>query len=634
MKEHLLFHLINFVVMTENNRKLISKFKANIANVFPESEITISEVAGLIQSNKLEGLTNRYRQLEGTEAKDYKMYKFPYVTFAGTFNRRQDSALKEMSGYIAIDVDNIDDMQSKMAELRKDSRLCLMYITPSGYGLRLVYKIPITEKLKDNYKDWYECLTSMLNNDYNLIADSACKDISRASFICHDPDVYFNDECLELDESYLEKYMVASIQVPEVIQSIPRVNYSDLISIGEKMIESSVNGEKHIKLRNASYLLGGFISGGLVEEEEVIERLRIAISKKENVDSLQDAFRTIDNCISNGKKKPLSELSVFSDISVLSETVRNKPIVFRSAKKRLEEALNLPPVIRLVGDIITKGEHHILFADTGVGKSVLGMQIADAVSKGESVFGISNQSEPLKVCYIDFELSDIQFRSRFIDDDMSIYDFNDNLFIDTLDVTSEIDIKNQLESLVRSIEPDVLFFDNIGYLVNQTTADANVSRDVMQMLEYFKREYGLTIVTIAHTPKVPTYKVLDLNDLAGSKALSNFADSVSAIGRSSLGSDVRYWKQVKCRSGEMIYNENNVIELKLIKSQRLFLELTGYGSEYEHLSSVEEYKSDIRDEVIKLHKADYSIRSICSELNVKKYQVEKIVKEYKQSTDN
>jgi len=67
---------------------------------------------------------------------------------------------------------------------------------------------------------------------------------------------------------------------------------------------------------------------------------------------------------------------------------------------------------RLFDDFIFESELCILFADANVGKSILAVQIADAIAGGFS-FGIQPETEPQKVIYCDFELSDKQFEARY-----------------------------------------------------------------------------------------------------------------------------------------------------------------------------------------------------------------------------
>lgn len=54
----------------------------------------------------------------------------------------------------------------------------------------------------------------------------------------------------------------------------------------------------------------------------------------------------------------------------------------------------------------------------------------------------------------------------------------------------------------------------------------------MMKLMNLKKQYGWSLLVIAHTPKRNLSSPITQNDLAGSKKLYNFFDSVVAIGKS------------------------------------------------------------------------------------------------------
>jgi hypothetical protein len=92
--------------------------------------------------------------------------------------------------------------------------------------------------------------------------------------------------------------------------------------------------------------------------------------------------------------------------------------------------------------------------------------------------------------------------------------------------------------------------------------------ELMKLLKQLKTDLGVTILVLAHTPKRHASQPLTINDLAGSKQLSNFADTVFAIGVSSVDSGYRYIKQVKpSRSGELKYDASNVLKCELLRDE-------------------------------------------------------------------
>jgi RecA-family ATPase len=78
----------------------------------------------------------------------------------------------------------------------------------------------------------------------------------------------------------------------------------------------------------------------------------------------------------------------------------------------------------------------IMFGDTGKGKSIAAVALADSISKGQSFMGLENAYGPLPVLYYDFELSDKQFEKRYTSDQGGAYSFSDNFFIDNVDLAT------------------------------------------------------------------------------------------------------------------------------------------------------------------------------------------------------
>src|SRR3954451_19825926 len=70
----------------------------------------------------------------------------------------------------------------------------------------------------------------------------------------------------------------------------------------------------------------------------------------------------------------------------------------------------------LFGEFWLEGELSILFADTGKGKSILAVQIAESIARGNGIAPLKLTSKPQKVLYLDFELSDKQFEMRYSKD--------------------------------------------------------------------------------------------------------------------------------------------------------------------------------------------------------------------------
>jgi predicted ATP-dependent serine protease len=312
----------------------------------------------------------------------------------------------------------------------------------------------------------------------------------------------------------------------------------------------------------------------------------------------------------------------------------------RSAKQRMEEARNLPPISQLFGQIWQKGELHFIFADTGAGKSILGVQIADALAKGRDVLpGIRNENEPLKIIYHDYELSDRQFFQRYSENGQD-YEFSDNLFIDNLDWpllmaenpgTPFVElIQEKIKYDVETHQAQILIIDNITFLHVHNSTDTQTALEIMRFLDSLKREFSISILVFAHCPKVALNTPITINHFAGSKMLPNFADGVSTIGKSEQAANIRYIKQIKpSRNGEMIFERDNVITLQLnTENSFLHFDFLRYESEFNHLQIKENEVDDRKLQVIDLHNGGESVREIAKITGISKSTVANWIKSH------
>ncbi|WP_287643951.1 AAA family ATPase [Bacteroides sp.] len=293
----------------------------------------------------------------------------------------------------------------------------------------------------------------------------------------------------------------------------------------------------------------------------------------------------------------------------------------KTANRTIREAALRPNPDALWLTLWYEGEVCCLFSDSNLGKSIYAVQIATSIAKKQ------------KVLYFDFELSDKQFQLRYSDEANNLNQFSDNLYRveinrDSLDaVNFEEAVIGNIEQTAIKLGAKVLIIDNLTYLcVASEKGDA--AGTLMLRLMALKRKYGLSMLILAHTPKRCLSNPITQNDLAGSKKLYNFFDSVFAIGKSAKNSSVRYIKQLKVRYGNYTYDADNVI-VCVIEKVGTFLQFVdiGYAVEKEHLKEPSEKDSTQEKETIKRMVAEgKTYRVIASELGVTLGKVQRALK--------
>ncbi|MDD4641764.1 MAG: AAA family ATPase [Bacteroidales bacterium] len=334
---------------------------------------------------------------------------------------------------------------------------------------------------------------------------------------------------------------------------------------------------------------------------------------------------------------PKSILKEFNKMSKeLDENRENVGLlVVKPANKWMKEAKDMPTPKKLFGDLWYEGEICILFADTNLGKSILGVQIGDGISKGKDIQGFSMEAKAQLVLYVDCESSKKQFGLRYSCGRSDGYDWSDNFLRTEFNQDDDIPCEYDFEAFIlASIEQcvidwgvKILIVDNITYLRNATET-AKDALPLMKKLKTLKNKYGLSILVLAHTPKRDLSKPITRNDLQGSKMLINFCDSCFAIGECSSDKNLRYIKQIKQRNCENLYGADNVCVFKIVKPGNfLHFEFVGYSTEKEHLRVPSDSANpELVAEVKKLKEEGSSVRKIADELNISKSTVQRLCK--------
>lgn len=293
----------------------------------------------------------------------------------------------------------------------------------------------------------------------------------------------------------------------------------------------------------------------------------------------------------------------------------------RTANRVMADAYSRPNPEPLWSTLWFEGEVCCLFADSNLGKSIYAVQIADHIAKSRNVI------------LFDFELSDKQFQLRYTDDRGNMHIFPDTLYRVEINPQalngSEFEdiIITDIEDCAIKYNAQILIIDNLTYLCNASEKSDSAGILMMRLMQ-LKRKYGLSILILAHTPKRPLTNPITQNDLAGSKKLFNFFDSVFAIGRSAKDPSLRYIKQIKVRNCACTYDADNVIVCEIEKTGT-FLKFNrkGFSEECEHLSEcTHAERESIKIKAKDLYSKGLTLEQISKQIGKSKSTVERYVK--------
>ena len=275
----------------------------------------------------------------------------------------------------------------------------------------------------------------------------------------------------------------------------------------------------------------------------------------------------------------------------------NEFIIGKPMNEWIRIAKGEPVPKMLFSELWHEGEVCILFSSTGLGKSVLAMQIADSISRGINIPYFKMEAEKQKVLYFDFELSGKQLQKRYSKDFKDDYVFDDN-FIRVKIESSNANISEsnsydnyliaEIEKYIVKSTIKIIVIDNLTYLKG-SVEKAQDALPFMKKLNNLKKLYGLSILVLAHSNKasMASPHSLTISDLSGSSAISQFCDSCFAIGKSTKEAKTRYIKQIKQRYTENVYGEENVIVCKLDQpGNHLCFSFICFGRESDYIQNM------------------------------------------------
>ena len=179
--------------------------------VNPTLPVDEQQFYALVRATQWNENIDKYRETGETSLKR----KLPAFIFQAMFDetlskngkvgRWRKQAATRLTGLVVMDVDHVENPQEKFAEWKTLDfgalGILLVYITPSGYGLKIVFKADVQ---KGNLIDNQHAMAEVLGVE----VDESCKDASRMSFICKESDILYIDKELFMYENkeFAEKY--------------------------------------------------------------------------------------------------------------------------------------------------------------------------------------------------------------------------------------------------------------------------------------------------------------------------------------------------------------------------------------------------------------------------------------------
>lgn len=175
--------------MAKDNSTMISL----LPSVFkPEqtSDIDIYELMNRIISGMWREPIEKLRKMPEEAYKKNKPKLLPAVTISGKFSVAKADGLIQHSGFICIDIDNLDDdLTDTFNRLKDDPYIHFLAKSASGKGLFGFVRIPDNP---EKHKDIASNLIKYFADTHDVVLDKSCTDIPRKRFVSYDPEAVIN----------------------------------------------------------------------------------------------------------------------------------------------------------------------------------------------------------------------------------------------------------------------------------------------------------------------------------------------------------------------------------------------------------------------------------------------------------
>jgi hypothetical protein len=155
-------------------------------NIFDKQPyyITVDKALERIRTGASEAQISDIRKQLSKDRADKLKANLPSVCFSGTFTERKDDCLKEHSGFIVLDFDNLDDLREKQTEIISKPFVYACWVSPRGNGLKALVKIASPQKHREHF--------AALKDIFPEIDESG-KNESRVCYESFDPEIYINE---------------------------------------------------------------------------------------------------------------------------------------------------------------------------------------------------------------------------------------------------------------------------------------------------------------------------------------------------------------------------------------------------------------------------------------------------------
>jgi hypothetical protein len=323
--------------------------------------VNIKDIYDCIKSGHWDKYVQPIRQLKyKSDEYDAAKNQLPAFTMSGVFpsGQRVNESIVSHSGRIAIDIDGLkDSVEDVKQTLIADEYTEGLGLSVGGRGLVVMVKID-----GDKHVETFEQLEQYYLEIYGLSIDASCKNVARIRYVTSDTDFYYNPDAETFEYkkpivAQFEAFLPAQYKQPTngvKGASKERSIADEVIRRSIAMVASAQRGHVHNAILRASQLGGGYIAGGLVDENDFKNAILGVILSKPKALSRKLEEKKVDDGIASGKLNPIEELMVEKKPSQSASAFKDYGVAWKKIteheKKAYKEVIALAHEKNRAGD--------------------------------------------------------------------------------------------------------------------------------------------------------------------------------------------------------------------------------------------------------------------------------------------
>jgi len=531
----------------------------NILSIDNPRIVKLDAVLSAIRDGRYKDKVEAIRNCDNDEDKRIMKSNLPCVLFTGEFNKpitkinssgkeyisyRDDKSITKHSGLVPIDIDDVDNIDDVINDIKKDEIVYALWKSASGKGLHGLVRIGDGNKHKQHYK-------ALLKRIKGL--DSTAQNVARVLYVSYDPNIYINTSSsvffdIDIEEEYTPT---------RVILGDGNTDYKK-IDIACRMIRSAPDGQKHHVLLKASNLLGGYVATRNVEYDVALNILSHEIRKR-HIDDALLADKTIEDGIRHGMSRPISEVeeefkeavrqlgAIEEELSFLSSGSKDDDFIYKFRNGLIPMGLPFGYYDLDQHLLLKEGEFYASLAHSHIGKTTVNLWLlflsAVKYDWNWMVYTGENRTASVKMKMMEFFVGK---RITHMDDRehaISLKFVDEHFFmLSTDNLYTYQDILDHSKTMMQYKSLKGLFIDPYNSLKLELTSAKNKYNYDYEaygdMLNYTKK-YNTTLFLSVHTTTASqrdrdgngNQKMPHASDTEGGAALYNKSDNFITLHR-------------------------------------------------------------------------------------------------------